>query len=86
MISQRSAMFIKRCLHSDSPVDKHVTRHGVFLWSCIDRNLFTCSEHYDVSVNDIVHDAVNRYSVKLLFERRTPPVYYSNAVATLELL
>jgi len=30
MICQQSAMFIKRCLHSDSPVVKHVARHGVF--------------------------------------------------------
>jgi len=33
-----------------------------------------------------VHSAFNEHSVKSLCERRTPPVYYSNALATLELL
>ena len=31
MICQRSAMFIKRCVYSDSPVVKHVAHHGVFM-------------------------------------------------------
>ena len=31
MIYQRSAMFIKRCVYSDSPVVKHVAHHGVFM-------------------------------------------------------
>ena len=89
MIYQRLAMFIKRCLYSDSPVVKHVARHGVFygrMASCIGRNLFTCSERYDVSVNGIVHSAFNGHSVKSLCERRVPLVYYSSALATLELL
>jgi len=49
-------------------------------------NVFTCSEHYNVSVNGIVYGAFNVHSVKSLRERRTPLVYYSNALATLELL
>ena len=54
--------------------------------SCVGRNLFTCSERYDVPVNGIVHSAFNGHSVKSLSERRTPLVYYSSALATLELL
>jgi len=82
-------MFIKRCLYSDSPVVKHVARHGVFygrMASCVSRNLFTCSERYDVSVNGIVHSAFNRHSVQSLCECRMPLVYYNSALAALELL
>jgi len=89
MICQQSAMFIKRCLYSDSLVVKHVALHSVFygrMASCISHNPFTCSERYDVSVNGIVHSAFNGHSVKSLCERRTPLVYYSSALATLELL
>ena len=54
--------------------------------SCVGRNLFACSERYDVSVNGIVHDFFNGHSVKSLCERLTPLDYYSSALATLELL
>jgi len=54
--------------------------------SCVSRNLFTCSERYDVCVNGILHSAFNGHSVKSLCECLTPLVYYSNALATLELL
>ena len=49
-------------------------------------NVFTCSEHYNVSVNGIVYGAFNVHSVKSLRERRMPVVYYSSALATLGLL
>ena len=81
-------MFIKRCLYSDSPVVKHVARHGVFMVVWHPALVFTCSERYDVTVNGILHSAFNKHSVKSLCERRTgtPLVYYSSALATLELL
>jgi len=47
---------------------------------------FWCKVAPLVSVNGIVHGAFNGHSVKSLCERRMPLVYYSNAVATLELL
>jgi len=79
---------MKRCLYSDSPIVKHFASRGVYdgcMASCVGRNLFTCSEHYAVSVNGIVHSAFNGHSVKSLCDRHTPLVYYSSALATLEL-
>ena len=54
--------------------------------SCDGRNLFTCSARYDVSVNGLLRSDFSGESIKSLFERRTPPVYYSSPLATLELL
>jgi len=39
-----------------------------------------------VSVNGLLLNGFNGYFVKSLCERRTPPVDYSSALATLELL
>jgi len=52
---------------------------------CIGHNLFTYSERFAVSVNGLLHSGFNGHSVKSLCERCTPLVYYSSALATLEL-
>ena len=54
--------------------------------SCVGRDLFTCTERCDVSVNGLLRYGFNGHSVKSLCERPTPAVYYSSALETLKLL
>jgi len=48
--------------------------------------LFTYSERFNVSVTDLMHDSFSKFSVKSLCNQRIQPVFYSHALATLELL
>ena len=89
LICQRSVMFIKRCLCSESAVVQYVANYGMMhghMKSLIGRNLVTSSEHFNISVYNLVNAGFNGKSVKSLFVRQVLPDFYSRTLSILELL
>ena len=89
LMCQRSVMFIKRCLCSESVVVQYVANYGILhghMKSFIGRNLVTCSEHFNISVYNLANAGFNGKSVKSLFVRQIITGFYSRTLSILELL
>jgi len=54
--------------------------------SFIGRNLVTCTEHFNISVYNLVNAGFNGKSVKSLFVRQILTGFYSRTLSILELL
>ena len=60
------------CTGSESVVVQYVANYGILhghMKSFIGRNLVTCSEHFNISVYNLVNAGFNGKSVKSLFVR-----------------